>query len=88
MEKDFPTEKDRRDGIVRQLLNVGIDPNLLSPKLLNDIYKLPDCHIGTLTGTFLWLRHVEFGNQELEKGQLNICVAAALGHTLLMSEII
>ena len=88
MEKDFPTENDRRDGIVRQLLNVGIDPEQLSTKLLDDIYKLPDCHIGTLTGTFLWLRHMEFGHQELDKGQFNICVAAALGHTLRMSQII
>ena len=88
MEKDFPTENDRRDGIVRQLLNVGIDPNLLSTKLLNDIFKLPDCHIGTLTGTFLWLRHVEFGDQELDKGQLNCCVIAALVHTKKMSQII
>jgi hypothetical protein len=88
MEKDFPTEKDRRDGIVRQLLNVGIDPNLLSPKLLNDIYKLPDCHIGTLTGKFLMLRHVEFDDQDLDARSLNMCVVAALVHTKKMSQII
>ena len=81
-------ENDRRDVIVRQLLNVGIDPNLLSPKLLDDIYKLPDCHIGTLTGTFRWLRHVKFGNQELDKGQLNSCLIVALVHTKKMSQII
>ncbi len=88
MEKDFPTESDRRADIDQKLREVGIDPELLTTKLLDDIYKLPDCHIGTLTGTFLWLRHMEFGNQELDKGQLNTCVAAVLGHTLRMSQII
>ena len=88
MEKDFPTENDRRADIDQQLRNVGIDPEQLSPKLLDDIYKLPDCHIGTLTGTFLWLRHVEFGDQELDKGQLNCCLICALVHTKKMSQII
>ena len=88
MEKDFPTDNDRRAGIVQQLRQVGVDPEQLSTKLLADIYKLPDCHIGTLTGTFLWLRHVEFGDQELDKGQLNCCLICALVHTKKMSQII
>ena len=88
MEKDFPTDNDRRAGIVQQLRQVGVDPEQLSTKLLDDIYKLPDCHIGTLTGTFLWLRHVEFGDQELDKGQLNCCLICALVHTKKMSQII
>ena len=88
MEKDFPTENDRCADIDQKLRKVGIDPEQLTTKLLDDIYKLPDCHIGTLTGTFLYLRHVEFGDQELDKGQLNCCVVAALVHTKKMSEII
>ena len=88
MKKDFPTEKDRRSGIVQQLRKVGVDPERLSPKLLDDIYKLPDEDIDTLTGTFLWLRHVEFNDQELDARTLNYCVVAALVHTKKMSKII
>ena len=88
MEKDFPTENDRRADIACKLWQVGIDPEQLSSRLLDDIYKLPACHIGTLTGTFLWLRHEEFGDQELDKGQLNCCVLAALVHAKKMSQII
>ena len=81
-------DKDRCADIDQKLCKVGIAPSLLSPRLLGDIYKLPDCHIDTLTGTFLWLRHWEFGDQELTKGQLNMCVVAALVHTKKMSQII
>ncbi len=88
MEKDFPTENDRRADIACKLRKVGIDPDLISTKLLDDIYKLPDCHIGTLIGTFLWLRHVEFGVQPLDKGQLNCCLLVALVHTKKLSKII
>lgn len=88
MEKDFPTENDRRADIDQKLRNVGIDPDLISTRLHNDIYKLPYEHIGTLTGTFLYLRHVEFGDQELDKGQLNCCLIVALVHAKKMSKII
>ena len=37
MEKDFPTDNDRRAGIVQQLRQVGVDPEQLSTKLLDDI---------------------------------------------------
>ena len=88
MEKDFPTENDRRADIDQQLRQVGVDPEQLSTKLLADIYKLPDCHIGTLTGKFLMLRHVEFDDQDLDARTLNMCVVAALVHTKKMSQII
>lgn len=88
MEKDFPTENDRRADIDQKLRKAGIDPELLSTKLLDDIYKLPYCHIGTLIGMFLWLRHEACGDQELDKGHINSILIVAYVHAKRMSEIV
>ena len=74
-------DKDRHADIDQKLWKAGIDPDLINTRLHNDIYKLPDEHIGTLTGTFLTLRHWEFDDQELTKGQLNYCLVYALVRT-------
>ncbi len=74
----WPAENTRRAGISRKLRNVGINPELIYTNVLDRIFKLPDELIGTLTGTFLFLSQIDFGDKELSVTNLNACLLAAL----------